>query len=175
MWNNNTSQSWHAIFVSTGQEEKAKKALKTTFGDEMKFLVPKRELRERKKGKWHKVKRKLFPGYVLLKGNITTDRYYRMKQIPMLTKLLRDEDGALKIDEKELKLLKILIDNEDGDIGISTAYKENDKVKVTSGPLVGLEGSIESIDKRKGRAKVRIDFLGQTRIVQLGIQLVDKI
>ncbi|WP_026894349.1 antiterminator LoaP [Clostridiisalibacter paucivorans] len=170
-----TENCWHAIFVFTGQEEKVKKALENTFGNQIKCIVPKRELRERKSGKWHKVKRKLFPGYVLIKGDIDVEKYYKIKEIPILTKLLKDRDGPLRIEEKELKVLNILITNDDGNIGISKLYKENEEVRVINGPLVGLEGYIQSIDARKGRAKVKIDFLGDSRIVQLGIDFVDKI
>ena len=175
MWATENSESWHALFVTTGHEEKIRKALEKTFGNQMKFIVPKRELRERKSGKWHIVKRTLFPGYVLIKGRITIETHYRIKEIPMLANLLKDESGPLKIEEKELEVLNILISNKDGTVGISTAYIENEKVKVANGPLVGLEGYIQSIDTRKGRAKIKIDFLGDTRIVQLGIDFIDKI
>jgi len=175
MWNTDNSKSWHALFVLTGHEEKVKKALEKTFNDEMKVIVPKRELRERKAGKWHKAKRTLFPGYVLIKGKITLETYYRIEKIPMLTKLLKDESGPLRIEEKELQVLNILINSEDGNIGMSTAYKEGARVKIVEGPLAKLDGYIQSIDTRKGRAKVKIDFLGQTRIAQLGIDFIDKI
>ena len=52
---------------------------------------------------------------------------------------------------------------------------ENDKIKIVEGPLLGMEGRIESIDARKGRAKVNIDFLGSSKLVQLGIDIVEKI
>ncbi len=175
MWNTANSETWHALFVTTGHEEKIKKALDKYFESQLRFIVPKRELKERKAGKWHIVKKTLFPGYILVKGKITTEAYYGIKTIPMLANLLKNEDGPLIIEEKELQLLKILINNNDGNIGISTAYKENEKVKVNNGPLVGLEGLIQSVDMRKGRAKVKLDFLGETRTVQLGIDFVDKI
>lgn len=175
MWNIDKKESWHALFVTTGHEDKVKKAIEATFKDEIKSIVPKRELRERKSGKWHIVKRTLFPGYVLIKGKITLETYYRIKEIPMLANLLRDESGPLKIEEKELEVLNILLKNGEENIGISTAYKEGQKVRIIDGPLVGLEGHIQSVDTRKGRAKVSIDFLGDTRTVQLGIDFVDKI
>jgi transcriptional antiterminator NusG len=93
----------------------------------------------------------------------------------MLSKLLKDESGPLKIEEKELEVLNILLKDDDENIGFSTAYKEGQKVKIIDGPLVGLEGHIQSVDTRKGRAKVNIDFLGSPRTVQLGINFVDKI
>ncbi len=175
LWTTENSESWHALFVTTGHEEIIKKVLDLTFENQIQFIVPKRELRERKAGKWHIIKRNLFPGYILVKGAITIESYYRIKKIPMMTKLLKNEDGPLKIEEKELEILKILISPKDGNIGISTAYQENEKVKITNGPLSGLEGLIQSIDTRKGRAKVKLNFLGETRTVQLGIDIVEKI
>lgn len=167
------STPWYALFVITGQEEKTKTAIEAIFKD-IKAIVPTRELRERKAGKWEIVKRKLFPGYVLLKGEISVEDYYKMKTLPVATNFLRDEDGLLEIDKRELRALNILL-REDENVSISTAYKIDEKIKITQGPLVGFEANIESIDARKGRAKVKMDFLGETRIVQLGIDFIDKI
>ncbi len=174
MENKDNQIPWYALFVSTGQEEKTQQVFDSTFQD-IKALVPKRELRQRKAGKWNIEKKKMFPGYVLLKGNISVEDYYKIKQLPILANFLRDEDGLLEIDKRELRALNILIKDNNENIGISTAYRENEKIKIIDGPLVGLEGSIENIDARKGRAKVRMDFLGETRIVQLGIDFIDKI
>jgi len=174
LWAANNVGSWHALFVATGHEERIKRALDKHFDDQLKFIIPKRELKERKAGKWHLVKRYLFPGYILLKGKVTVETYYRLKQIPVLARLLKNEDGPLEIEKNEIEVIKKLIGNEDGHIGISTAYKINDRVKIISGPLAGLEGYIQSVDKRHGRAKVSLSFLGEPRIVQLGIDIVDK-
>ncbi|MDW7668650.1 MAG: antiterminator LoaP [Bacillota bacterium] len=170
MW---TGKKWHAIYATVGQEEKAKKALLETFKNDLKVLVPKRELKERKSGKIRIVSRKLFPGYVLINGEITKEAYYKIKKIPMLLNLLKGQEGPLEIDERELAVLNILIKDEK--IKISKAYKENDIIKIVEGPLLGMEGRIESIDARKGRAKVSIDFLGTSKVVQLGIEVVEKI
>lgn len=167
------STPWYALFVITGQEEKTKAEIEARFKD-IKAIVPTGELRERKSGKWEIVKRKLFPGYVLLKGEISVEDYYKMKTLPLATNFLRDEDGLLEIDKRELRALNILL-REDENLGISIAYKIDEKIKITQGLLVGFEANIESIDARKGRAKVKMDFLGETRIVQLGIDFIDKI
>lgn len=165
-------ESWFVLFVNTNQEEKVKKILKKEIGDEYKFIVPTRELRERKNGKWYNVKRKLFPGYVLAKGIMNIKVYHKLREVSGIMKLLRNEEEILTIDEKELK---ILIDNHDNNIGISTLYKENDSIIILAGPLIGLEGQIIKVDSRKGRAKVSLSFINQERIVELGIELVDKI
>ncbi|WP_138205987.1 antiterminator LoaP [Haloimpatiens lingqiaonensis] len=168
-------ECWYVLFVNTNQEEKVKEILQRTMGEEYKFIVPTRELRERKDGQWRNVKRRLFPGYVLIKGIMNVDVYYKLKKTPGIIKLLRSEDEVLTVDERELRVLKILIDNEDNNIGISKLYKQNDNIRITAGPLVGLEGQILKVDSRKGRAKVNLSFMNEERVVELGVELVDKI
>ncbi len=168
-------EAWYVLFVNTNKEENVKKTLEREMGNEYKIIVPTRELRERRNGKWDKIKRKLFPGYVLIKAMMNAEVYYKIKKAPGIIKLLRDEEEVLTVSEKELKVLKILIDNNDNNIGISKIYKENDEIRIISGPLSGLEGQIVKIDSRKGRAKVNLSFMNEERIVELGIELVDKI
>lgn len=171
----NNKEGWYAIFVATNQEEKIKKRLEMELGDDLQFIIPKRELKERKNGRWHSVKRNLFPGYILIKGIFTMELYYNLKKFPYMIRLLSRENELLKIQEKELQLLNMLIDNKENTIGFSTIYKENDKIKVIDGPLVGLEGHIKHINSRKGRAKVQLSFLNEEKIVELGIVVLDKI
>jgi transcriptional antiterminator NusG len=168
-------ECWYVLFVCTNQEEKVKTFLEKEVGNQYQFIVPTRELRERKDGKWHSVKRRLFPGYVLIKGIMSIETYYKFKRIPGIIKLLSGEEEFLTVDEKELKVLKILIDNDDNNIGISTVYKENDGIRIIAGPLTGMEGQIIKVDFRKGRAKVSLSFMNEERIVELGIGVVDKI
>jgi len=168
------SSGWYALFVQSQQEEKVKKMLELEIGDEFQYLIPKRKLRERKGGKWQFVTRRLFPGYILIHGNITVDWYYRIKRIPDVIKFLRDDEEVLQIDERELKVLNILVDKSDT-VEMSTVYKQGDTIQVIDGPLQGLEGRIVSINRRKGRAKVRINFLNQEKVVELGVNVVDKI
>lgn len=165
---------WYVLFVSTSQEEKVKSIIEKQIGDRCKVIVPTRELRERKNGKWYNIKRKLFPGYVFIKTIMDTEFYYELKTVEGIIKLLRDDEEILTVDEKELRILKILIDNNDSNIGISKLYKENDNVKILAGPLFGLEGKIIKIDYRKGRAKVNLSFMKEERVVELGVELVGK-
>lgn len=163
---------WFALFVITGEEDKVKERLlyKLNHG-ELKVLVPKRKLRERKSGVWNTKIRTLFPGYVLLNGQIGVPEYEVIKNVPGIIKLLRDKNSPLEISSQEISIIKrLIIDNET--IGSSSIYLENKRVVVIDGPLLGLEGYIESVDKRKGRAKVRLNLMGEPRLVELSVQMV---
>lgn len=162
---------WHSFFVVTGEEEKAKERIKYRLQDDYKVVVPKRKLKIRKSGRWVVESRVLFPGYVLVNGIITTDIYYRLKNIPNVLRLLKTGDAVASIDPHEMALLSRLICNSE-EIGFSNVLVENGRVQVIDGPLFSLEGIIISIDHRKERAKVRIPFLGEERTLDLGISML---
>lgn len=162
---------WYALFVKTGQEDKVKQRLEYRFKGKLTFLVPKRKLRERKAGEWKFSIRTLFPGYVLVNGYVDQDTMQLFKDIPDLLTLLKSGMEPLRIEQHEIEILSRLICNGEL-IGLSSVLVENDKVVVVDGPLVSMEGYITGIDYRKGRAKIRLNFLGEERTVDLGITVL---
>lgn len=176
MWENSMQkpldiEKWYALFVKTGQEDKVKLRLEYRFKEQLAILVPKRRLKERKGGIWRFVTRTLFPGYVLVNGNLDSHILAKFKDIPGLLMLLKSESEPLKIDFHEMEVLSRLICNSEI-IGISDIFVENERVRVADGPLVSLEGFIVSVDRRKGRARVQLNFLNEPRIVELGVNVL---
>ena len=57
-------------------------------------------------------------------------------------------------------------------IELSDIYKEGNHIRVLNGPLMGMEGIIEKFDHRKKRVKVRLEFLGEYKRVDLGANMV---
>ena len=169
--NKTDPDKWYAIFVKTGQEDKVKQRLEYRFHDKLLFLVPKRKLRERRAGKWCFSTRTLFPGYVLINGNIDQDSIQLFKDVPGLLTLLKSGTQPLPIERYEMEVLGKLICNGEL-IGISSVLMENDRVVVADGPLVSMEGYIAGIDYRKGRARIKLTFLGEERTVDLGITIL---
>jgi transcriptional antiterminator NusG len=162
---------WHSVFVVTGTEEKAKERIKYRLQDGFTVVVPRRKLRIRRGGVWRVEKRPLFPGYVLINGEIDTETYYRLKNIPDVLKLLMTGSQPARIDPDEMAILSKLMCNSE-EIGFSEILVENGIVRVIDGPLFSLEGIIKSIDHRKQRAKVILNFLGEERTVDLGISIL---
>lgn len=169
--NMENSNNWHAIFVVTGKEEKVKERLKYKLPEHYKLFSPKRKLKIRRNGNWIFESRPLFPGYVLMKGDIDANVYYLLKNIPDMIKVLKTGNFISRIADSEIKVLSRLIINSD-EIGISNILTVDNKVKVIDGPLFELEGIIQSIDYRKGRAKIKLDFMGERRFVDLGINVL---
>ena len=168
------SCAWHAIFVMTGHEQTVKDKIAYIFRDsDIMPVVPKRRINERKNGVWHEKIKPLFPGYILIKGYISTDDYYILKTIPGIVRILKDNADFYRIHPEEMEIIgRLMIDGEL--IGISNVYQQGDSIVITDGPLLGMEGLIQSIDYRKGRVKVCLGFLGDKRVIDLGIKLINK-
>lgn len=63
----------------------------------------------------------------------------------------------------------------DGLLGFSQAYKENDEIRIISGPLKEMEGKIKRVDKRGMSGQVVLSFHGKEIPVWLGFELVEMI
>jgi len=165
---------WYALFVKTGEEDTLKKFIEILMPpDQLKILIPKRKIRERKQGKVYEKIKTLLPGYVLIYANMDVGFYYRLRSMPHLLTILKDKYEPIQIRDEEISVI-LALTNKGDVIGFSQIYKEGDIIKVKKGPLVGLEGIIESYDHRKQRLKVVITFMGKTKRIDLGAELVLK-
>lgn len=157
--------------MKTGDEDNVKERIKFKLKDQFNIFVPKRKLREMKNGIWCNKLRILFPGYVILKGEMNNKNYYMFKEIPGVINILKSDTSILMIGKDEVQVISKLVSN--GDILVSSrAVSHNGKIKILDGPLKTLEGSIVSINKRRNRAKVNINFMGELRTVELGLTIV---
>jgi transcriptional antiterminator NusG len=176
--------NWYALFVETGKEDLVQTMIRKYFDESaIHAIVPKRKLQERKQGQIIEVCKTMFPGYVLINTRMNSNIYYTLKRIPRYYRLLNkyshnDQNEEFyennlfsKIDDSEMDSILQLIDH-DGTIDYSTLYLEDGKVFVRKGPLMGLEGVIKKIDKRKKRARIVLNFMGNEICLDLGIEML---
>ena len=81
------------------------------------------------------------------------------------------DDIYCPLYKHEEQLLLRLINDHDI-IDISTGYMEGDRVKVVSGPLVGMEGNIKRIKRRQGAAIIEMNIFNRVTEVSLGLDLL---
>lgn len=169
---------WYAVFVRCGKEEKVRARMQYKFEDigfnDITFIIPKLILRERKGGIWHEREKTLLPGYVLINGEMNHEKLAVLRNVPDFIKFLKTGEEIRPIPEEEIFVLGTLM-QEGETIGLSDVILEGDQVTVLEGPLKSLEGIVKSIDKRKGRARIRVRFLGDERLVTVGINIINKI
>lgn len=180
---------WYVLFVRTGKEEEVERYIENKLGNILcECHILKRIVPEKNNGQLSHIVKKVFPGYVFIKTKMDFNIYYDIKKIPYINYLLNysnskdldykqtdeDEENYFRsISNLEMEELSPFINSKDGTMGISGFWFKEKKAIIVSGPLVGMEGRIKKIDKRKRRAKLVIHFMGMEKLVDVGFELIN--
>jgi transcriptional antiterminator NusG len=161
--------NWYAVFVKTGKEERVSERIGEIAG---RVLVPKRVMKERRKGMHRHAIRTMFPGYLFIQTDSMDERTYtEVKRAENVIKPLFDPAHPRPIDPREMKPVLSLID-ENGIVNISTALYQNRQIKIIDGPLKGHEGLITKVDKHHSRVEVLVTIGQNTFKVSLGTEFI---
>ena len=139
---------------------------------------PQRELNLRRGGRVVPSKLPVFPGYVFLELDDDEDIYrhqWAFRRTRGFYRFLRSNQDIAPLQNRDLELVLHFIREVGPLAGISKVYfDENARIVVISGPLAGLEGRIIKADKRKGRAKVKLDLYGDSFCIDLAFEALVK-
>ncbi len=137
------------------------------------LLWPRRRLTIIKRGIRKQVLAPIFPGYLFYETEaISAGVFHLLKHPSGFVKFLKDNHNIRPLAGEDRELLLHFISF--GEIvDRSKAYLDaNRRVRVASGPLKGLEGRIVKVDKRKGRAKVRLSLYENSFLIDFGFDLL---
>ena len=166
---------YYVIQLLTGKEESFLKYAKNSLPrEDIRFFWLRRELFIKKLGITRKSVSSIFPGYIFIEsGDISYDFYKNIKKFPGFCRFLRNNDDIRPLSMDEKKVVYQLSLN--GEIaGISKVYfNADDKIKVISGPMKGLEGEIVKVDKRKKRAKIKLKLYEDSFLIDFGFELIE--
>jgi len=167
-------REWYVLQVRTGEEAAIRDYIKRKLPG-INALAPQREMKERKDGKWKIRIRTLFKGYVFVNCNMAVEEYYMLNNITGVISILKGAASSPTPVPEEEMCFVLRLTKDDDLVGITDIVLVGDKVKVASGVLEGYEGQIIKVDKRHFRAKVKFSLMGQEKVIELGIKLVEKI
>lgn len=137
--------------------------------------MPTQDVTEIKKGKRSIVKKKYFPGYILVKLDMTNEIYHIIKNLKKVSGFLGPQGKPSPISEEEVN--KILGNMEESVANPSSAitFQIGEQVRVCDGPFASFNGSIEEIDEEKSRLKVSVSIFGRPTPVDLDYSQVEKV
>ncbi|MCL2069550.1 MAG: antitermination protein NusG [Treponema sp.] len=142
------------------------------------LYFPQRSLDIRRKGRILPSKLAVFPGYVFLELNEDEDimRYqWAFRRTCGFYRFLRSNRDIVPLQNRDLELVLHFIKNVGPLAGKSKViFDENSRIVVIHGPLSGLEGRIIKVDKRKGRAKIKLDLYGDSFCIDMAFETLVK-
>lgn len=164
-----------ALQVWTGSEAKffalAGKLLEEGEG---RLLWPRRSLRIRRAGIWRDSLAPIFPSYLFLQApSVDPALYADFKRTPGFLRFLPSNDGAAPLEPKDTALLTHFLSFGEVVQKSSAYFDERQRIRVVSGPLKSLEGMIVRVDRRKGRARVRLEMYEDSFEVDFGFESLD--
>ena len=115
------------------------------------------------------VERKVFPGYVLVKMVMTDDTWHLVRNIRGVTGFVGAANKAIPLTDDEIAALGV----EKHEIVVS--YDVGDSVKITDGALESFIGTVEEVDKDRGKVRVVVSMFGRETPVELELDQVEPI
>ena len=169
------SPRWYVVHTYSGYENKVKTDLeKTVKNRELEdfffdIVVPLEEQIEIKDGKRKTNLKKVFPGYVLIKMIVTEESWYIVRNTRGVTGFVGSGTDPIPLTTEEIRNMGFEI------AAVNVDYDINDSVKVVNGPLTGFIGTVQEINKDKGKVKVLVSMFGRETPVELDFAQVEKI
>ncbi len=134
------------------------------------ILVPTEKVVEVRRGRKVDTERKFFPGYVLVKMNLTDEAFHLIKNTPKVTGFLGADNKPMPISEAEA--MRILHQVQEGveRPKPSMSFEIGENVRVADGPFASFSGVVEEIDEGRSRVKVAVSIFGRATPGRAGVR-----
>jgi len=168
--------NYYAIQVKTGEENRFIKNFKTTYPEVgFPLYFPQRYLDIRKRGRVNSATASVFPGYVFVEAandaEITASQW-KFRNSRGFFRFLKSNQEIIPLSSRDLEIVFHFIKNYPIAGKSRVYFNENSRIVVVDGPLLGLEGRIIKVDKRKGRAKIKLDLYEDSFSIDLSFEVI---
>jgi transcription termination/antitermination protein NusG len=171
---------WYIVHAYSNFEDKVAKAIRDqaerqNIADQFHDIkVPTEEVVESVRGKKRVVPRRYFPGYVLVKMEMSDEAHALIKNTPKVTGFLGSGDKPVPVPEKEIDRI-LGVAQQAADKPRTITFETGEQVKVVDGPFASFSGLVEEVDDARGRLKVAVSIFGRETPVDLAFSEVEKV
>lgn len=178
-------KKWYVVRAVSGQENK----IKTYIENEIsrlgledfveQVLVPTEKVVQIRNGKKINKEKVYFPGYIMIKANLSGEIPHIIKAIPNVIGFLGETKGGDPVPLRQSEVNRMLgkVDelNVEVDTNVVIPFTVGETVKVIDGPFNGFDGTIEKINEEKRKLEVMVKIFGRKTPLELSYMQVDKL
>ena len=176
------STRWYIVHAYSNFENKVAQSIRDqaaqrNLADKFdEVLVPTEKVIEVRRGRKVEAERKFFPGYVLVKCEMTDEVYHLIKNTPKVTGFLgADKAKPMPIPETEALRIKGQVAEGVERPKPTIVFEIGEQVKVADGPFASFNGVVEDVDHGRARLKVAVSIFGRATPVELEYSQVEKL
>ena len=167
---------WYVVQVRSGTEHNIRIQCNKKIPDTImeRCFIPYYEEKKKQNGTWNTLQKVLFPGYIFMITEDVEKLFFHLKTIEGMTKLIGTGQDIIPLKEEEITFLK-RFGGEEQIVSMTEGIIEGTQVIITSGPLMGMEGLIQKIDRHKRKAWLDLELFGRMQQVEVGLEITRKV
>jgi transcription termination/antitermination protein NusG len=175
------AKRWYIVHAYSNFEKKVADSIReqvkqrglTPLFDEI--MVPTEKVTEVRRGRKVDAERKFFPGYVLVKMDLTDEAYHLIKNTPKVTGFLGADNKPVPITEAEASRIIHQVQEGIDRPKPAVSFEVGEQVRVSDGPFASFNGTVEEVDDSRSRLKVAVSIFGRATPVELEFGQVEKL